>query len=99
MHLPLCIVLSKKNHGPYEHPWLRTNNLSATPSPPPPPQPALVDIAVSGTHALESAILSSGLQGAHHHVAALSSSLVVVNVTCINSHITSNNFFPLVLTM
>ena len=64
------------------------------PPPPLPPQPALVNnIAVSGTHVLESAILFSGLQGAHHCVAALSLLLVVVNATCINSHITSNKYF------
>ena len=70
------------------------------PPPPLPPPPALVvNIAVSGTHALESAILSSGLQGAHHCVAALSLLLIVFDAMCINSHITSNIFFPLVLTM
>jgi hypothetical protein len=64
------------------------------PPPPLPPPPALIDnIAMSGTHALESAILSSGLQGAHHRVTALSSSLVVVDAMCINSHITSNKYF------
>ncbi len=51
------------------------------------------NIAVSGTHALESAILSSGLQGAHHRVAASSSLFVVIDATCINSHITSNKYF------
>ncbi len=64
------------------------------PPPPLPPPPALVDnIVVSGTHVLELAILSSGLQGAHHCVAASLSSLVVVNAMCINSHITSDKCF------
>jgi hypothetical protein len=84
------IMLLKKNQCPYEHPWLWTNNSSATPSPPPPP-PALVDnIVGSDTHALESAVSSSGLHGAHRCVAASLSLLVVIDATCINSHITSN---------
>jgi hypothetical protein len=70
------------------------------PPPLPPPLPALVEnIVVSGTHALESAISSSGLHGAHHHVTASSLLHVVVDGTCINSHITSNKYFFLVLTM
>ncbi len=94
VHQPLCIVLSKKKQCPYEHPWLWTNNMSATPSPPPPPPPALVDnIVVSGTHALESAISSSRLHGAHHHVTASSLLHVIIDTMCINSRITSNKYF------
>ena len=40
----------------------------------------------------ELAISSSGLHGAHHRVAALSSLLVDVDPTCINSNITSNKY-------
>ncbi len=81
----------KKNLCPYEHPWSRTNNLSTTPSPPP---SALVDDIVGiGNVPLPPAISSSRLHGAHHHVTALSSLHVVIDTTCINSHITSNNYF------
>ena len=41
---------------------------------------------------LELAILFSGLQGAHHRVAASLSLLVDVNAMCINNNITSNIF-------
>jgi hypothetical protein len=64
------------------------------PPPPSPPSPALVNnILVSGTHALESAISSSGLHSAHHHVTASSLLHVILNAMCINSHITSNKYF------
>ncbi len=85
MHLPLCIMLSKKTMVPMS--TLGCRQITCPQPPPPlPPPPALVDnIAVSGTHALELAILSSGLQGAHHRVAALLSSLVVIDATCIKT--------------
>ena len=93
VHQPLCIVLSKNPMVPMS--TLGCGQITRPqPPPPPPPAPALVDnIAVSGTHALESAISSSGLHGAHHHVTASLSLHVVVDATCINSHITSNKYF------
>jgi hypothetical protein len=59
-----------------------------------PPPPALVKYIVGSDNApLQSAILFSGLHGTHPCIAASSPSLVNVDVMCINSNITSNNFF------
>ncbi len=64
--------------------------VSNPPPPPPPPPPNLVEYIVGSDNVpLESAIPSSGLHGAHRHVAASLSLLFDVDTTCINSHITS----------
>jgi hypothetical protein len=61
--------------------------------PPPTPVPPAEYIVGSDNVPSESAISSSGLHGAHRRVAASSSSLVDVNLTCIISNITSNKYF------
>jgi hypothetical protein len=63
------------------------------PAPSPPPSALVDDIVGSGNLPLPPAISSSGLQGAHHHVTASSLLHVVIDTTCINSHITSNKYF------
>ena len=63
-----------------------------------PPPPTLVEYIVGSNNVpLELAILFSGLQGAHHRVAASLSLLVDVNAMCINSNITSNIFLVLTI--